>query len=114
MKAYEDLTPRGKLRRTRRIAQAALKDYGFTEAHLKFIVDTGNIVYRVKAMDPTPIDGNLYVDNCFSLRLWSGSLLCVMKGFQCRNQSARQMDACLWRFRFLGFLGREGAPSSDG
>lgn len=69
MKAYEDLTPRGKLRRTRRIAQAALKAYGFTEAHLKFIVDTGNIVYRVKAMDPTPIDGNLYVDNCFSLRL---------------------------------------------
>jgi hypothetical protein len=32
MKAYEKLTPRGKLRRTRRIAQAALKAFGFPEA----------------------------------------------------------------------------------
>jgi hypothetical protein len=39
MKAYEDLTPRGKLRRTGRIARAALKAYVFTEDRLRLIVD---------------------------------------------------------------------------
>jgi len=73
MKAYEDLTNLGKLRRTRRIARAALEAYGFTEARLKLIVDAGNTTYRVKTMDPTPLEGSLYVDNCYSLRLhWSG------------------------------------------
>ena len=73
MKAYEDLTPRGKLRRTRRIARAALEAYGFTEARLRLIVDAGNTVYRVKTMDPASMEGSLYVDNCYSLRLhWPG------------------------------------------
>ena len=73
MKAYEDLTPRGKLRRTGRIAQAALEAYGFTEARLRLIVDAGNTTYRVKTVDPTPMEGSLYVDNCYSLRLhWPG------------------------------------------
>ena len=73
MKAYEDLTPRGKLRRTGRIAQAVLEAYGFTEARLRLIVDAGNTTYRVKTVDPTPMGGSLYVDNCYSLRLhWPG------------------------------------------
>jgi Ser/Thr protein kinase RdoA (MazF antagonist) len=73
MKAYEDLTRRGKLQRTGRIAQVALEAYGFTEARLRLIVDAGNTTYRVKTVDPTPIGGSLYVDNCYSLRLhWPG------------------------------------------
>ena len=73
MKAYEDLTYLGKLRRTRRIARAALEVYGLTEAHLRLIVDAGNTTYRVKTLDTTPLEGSLYVDNCYSLRLhWPG------------------------------------------
>jgi Ser/Thr protein kinase RdoA (MazF antagonist) len=73
MKAYEDLTPHGKLRRTRQIAREALDAFGFTEAHLKFIVDAGNILYRVKAVDALPTEGSLYVKNCYLLRLhWPG------------------------------------------
>lgn len=73
MKAYEDLTPRGKLRRTRQIAREALEAFGSPEAHLNFIVDAGNTLYRVKVMDPAPMEGTLYVKNCYLLRLhWSG------------------------------------------
>lgn len=69
MKAYEDLTPRGKLRRTGQIARAALEAFGFTEARLRLMVDAGNTTYRVKAVDPNPVGGSLYVDGCYSLRL---------------------------------------------
>jgi Ser/Thr protein kinase RdoA (MazF antagonist) len=73
MEAYEDLTPRGKLRRIRQIAQEALEAFGFNETHLRFIIDAGNILYRVKAVDPTPVEGSLYVKNHFLLRLhWPG------------------------------------------
>ncbi|MCW3980130.1 MAG: hypothetical protein NWF11_01495, partial [Candidatus Bathyarchaeota archaeon] len=73
MKPYKDLTPRGKLRRTQRLAQAALTAFGFTEAHLRLIVDSGNTMYRVKAMDPSPMERSLYVENCYLLRLhWLG------------------------------------------
>ena len=72
-KAYEDLTPRGKLWRIGRIARAAIEAFGFTEARLRLIVDAGNIMYRVKTVDPTPVEDSLYVDNCCLLRLhWPG------------------------------------------
>ena len=101
MKAYEDLTPRGKLRRTGRIARAALEAFGFTEARLRLIADTGNTRYRVKTVDPTPMEGSLYVDNCYFLRLHTpgyqndGAVdselewLYATRGFQCRNPSPR-------------------------
>jgi Ser/Thr protein kinase RdoA (MazF antagonist) len=72
MKAYRDLTPRGKLRRTKQIARAALEAFGFSEARLKLIVHAGNTMYRVKTVD-NPMEGSLYVDNSYLLRLhWSG------------------------------------------
>ena len=51
MKAYEDLTRRGKLRRTRRLAGAALEAFRFAEARLRLIVDAGNTMYRVLTLD---------------------------------------------------------------
>lgn len=69
MKAYEDLTTRGKLQRIQSVARAALNTFGFIEANLRLIVAAGNISYRVKAEDPKPIDGGLYVKNCYLLRL---------------------------------------------
>jgi Ser/Thr protein kinase RdoA (MazF antagonist) len=73
MKAYEDLTPRGKLRRTGLVARAALEAFGFLDARLRLVVDSGNTLYRVKTVDSTPMEGSLYVDNCYLLRLhWPG------------------------------------------
>jgi Ser/Thr protein kinase RdoA (MazF antagonist) len=69
MKAYEDLTPLGKLRRTGLIARAALEEYGITEARLKLMVDAGNTTYRVKTGGHAPMEGSLYVEGCYSLRL---------------------------------------------
>lgn len=73
MKAYEDLTRRGRLRRIKRIAQRGLDAFGFHEVCPRLIIESGNILYRVKTMNPMPTSGNLYVDNCFLLRLhWPG------------------------------------------
>ncbi|UCG36804.1 MAG: phosphotransferase [Candidatus Bathyarchaeota archaeon] len=73
MKAYEDLTHRGKLRRIQSVARAALNAFGFAEVDLRFMIDAGNILYRVKAVDSAPFDKSLYVENCFLLRLhWPG------------------------------------------
>jgi len=71
MKAYEELTHRGRMRRTRRIALEALDAYGLTGARLRLIVDTGNITYRVKAENPPVVEekNDLYEDACYLLRL---------------------------------------------
>jgi Ser/Thr protein kinase RdoA (MazF antagonist) len=73
VKAYKELTPRGKLRRTRQIARKALEAFGFRDARLAFIVNAGNILYRVRAVNPVLMKGSLYVDNQYLLRLhWPG------------------------------------------
>ena len=73
MKAYEDLTRCGRLRRIKRIAQMGLDAFGLRKAHLRLIVESGNVMYRVKTMDPMPKRESLYVDNCLLLRLhWPG------------------------------------------
>jgi Ser/Thr protein kinase RdoA (MazF antagonist) len=73
MKAYEELTRRGKLRRAQSVARAALSAFGFTGANLRLIVDAGNISYQVKAVDPAPLEGSIYVESCYLLRLhWPG------------------------------------------
>jgi Ser/Thr protein kinase RdoA (MazF antagonist) len=69
MKTYEELTQRGKLRRTGRVARTALEAFGFTEARLRLMVDAGNTTYRVKAVGRTTVEKGLYVDDCYSLRL---------------------------------------------
>jgi Ser/Thr protein kinase RdoA (MazF antagonist) len=54
MKPYEDLTHRGKMRRMRTLAAAALDAYGLTAAPLHFFVDNGNIIYRTVAPFASP------------------------------------------------------------
>lgn len=73
MKAYENLTSLGRLRRTRQIAWEALEAFGFTEARLRLIVDAGNILYRVKTVGALPEEGSLYLRSCYLLRLHSPS-----------------------------------------
>ena len=48
MKPYDELTHRGKMRRMRRLAEAALDAYGLADAPLRLFIDNGNIIYRVK------------------------------------------------------------------
>lgn len=69
MKAYEDLTRRGKLQRLNRVAHAVLRLYGFTDAKLQLMAAAGNVTYRVNATESTSMKGDLYAANTYSLRL---------------------------------------------
>ena len=47
MKLYESLTHTGKIRRLRQLGLKALEGYGFVKPQVKFIRDSGNIVFQV-------------------------------------------------------------------
>jgi Ser/Thr protein kinase RdoA (MazF antagonist) len=71
MKAYVELTHRGRMRRMGRLAREALEAYGFGGARLRLIVDAGNVMYRVTT-EGRPVDeagSDLYVEGRFLLRL---------------------------------------------
>lgn len=71
MKPYEDLTYIGKIRRLRQLASKALEAYGFFEPRVKFIRDSGNILFRVHTPDRDSYqeDHGLYLKNTYALRL---------------------------------------------
>jgi Ser/Thr protein kinase RdoA (MazF antagonist) len=69
LKPYENLSSRGKLRRKRRAAQKALEGFGVRDAEIRLMVDAGNTTYRVKTRNIDAIDSDLFVDDCFALRL---------------------------------------------
>jgi hypothetical protein len=48
MKPFEELTERGQVRRLRRLAQAALRQYGLGDAQLSFVAYSENAVFRVE------------------------------------------------------------------
>jgi Ser/Thr protein kinase RdoA (MazF antagonist) len=71
MKPYNQLTRRGKLRRIRQLAEAALKAYGMQGARLTFLRYFANITYRVDLPGP-PMTGQEpgpYVPNRYLLRV---------------------------------------------
>ena len=49
MKAFKELTHRGQARRLRRLAQAALEQFGLGDAKLAFVAYSENAVFRVDA-----------------------------------------------------------------
>lgn len=69
MKTFEELTKLGKLRRNKKIALQALARYDLVQPNLRLVTDTGNITYRVKANEPDNHHGDLYTENCYTLRL---------------------------------------------
>ena len=71
MKPYEQLTHRGKMRRMRRLAEAALDAYGLADAPLRLFIDNGNIIYRTEAPYPTPAkaQAELFAGNHCALRI---------------------------------------------
>jgi Ser/Thr protein kinase RdoA (MazF antagonist) len=75
MKAFEDLTKRGRVRRLRRLASAALQAYDLDVVRFDLIQDAGNTLYRVRAReDRAPDHGDeLFEPGQFLLRLhWPG------------------------------------------
>lgn len=54
MRAFDDLTRLGKVRRTRQMARAALDAYGLSDARFTFLRLAGNTVYRVYESNPEP------------------------------------------------------------
>lgn len=52
MKVFEDLTHRSQVRRLRRLAQAALEQYGLGHARLAFVAYSENAVFRVDGSPP--------------------------------------------------------------
>jgi Ser/Thr protein kinase RdoA (MazF antagonist) len=71
MKAYEELTRLGQLRRTRQLAKAALEVYGLDGARVRFVQYTANIIYRIEVQGPTLVRGHQgpCVSNRYLLRV---------------------------------------------
>jgi Ser/Thr protein kinase RdoA (MazF antagonist) len=82
MKAYDELTRHGQLRRIRQLAEAALEAYGLRGARLTFVQYTANIVYRVDAPGPASVAGERgpYVPNRYLLRVLCTSNLEGVQG----------------------------------
>ena len=53
MKAFEELSYLGRIRRMRQLAQAALKAYGLSDTRFKFLKQAGNTLFQVNEINPT-------------------------------------------------------------
>jgi Ser/Thr protein kinase RdoA (MazF antagonist) len=72
MKPYNQLTRLGQLRRLRQLAEAALTEYGLSDANLKFQHYEGNVIFRVDVPgETTAKDDDIYVPNRYNLRILS-------------------------------------------
>jgi Ser/Thr protein kinase RdoA (MazF antagonist) len=75
MKPYNELTRLGRLRRLRKLAEAALEEYGLAGANLTFTHSEGNVIFRVDVPGPTPDQkwDDPYVPNRYNLRILATS-----------------------------------------
>jgi Ser/Thr protein kinase RdoA (MazF antagonist) len=67
MKPFEELTQRGRVLRYRKLAQAALAEYGISDFRLLFIRDAGNVTFRVNPLDQAIFKGEnkrYYQNHC--------------------------------------------------
>jgi Ser/Thr protein kinase RdoA (MazF antagonist) len=72
MKPYNELTHRGRLRRKRRLAEAALREYGLGGVRLRFYLHAVNTLYRVydpNAESAQP-DDDLFEPSQYLLRIY--------------------------------------------
>ncbi len=71
MKPFQELNYRGKVRRLRKQAQAALEPYGLSQASMKFLSYSGNTHYQVDTSKcaPPELDDGRYWENHYILRL---------------------------------------------
>jgi hypothetical protein len=70
MKPFEELSHLGRIRRVRRLAQAALNAYGLPNAEMQFLKQAGNTLFRVREAHPDPTDpDNLFAPGQYLLRI---------------------------------------------
>ena len=71
MKAYDQLTRLGRIRRMRFLAEEAIKRFGLPDASLRFVHQAGNTLYRVVVPNPRPFpaESDLFVEGHYLLRL---------------------------------------------
>ena len=70
MKPWKKLTYRGRLRRMRKLARAALANYGIAEAHFEFVRWAGNTLFRVYAPElPATKAEELFEQGQYLLRI---------------------------------------------
>jgi Ser/Thr protein kinase RdoA (MazF antagonist) len=109
VKPYEELTYLGQVRRLRRTAQLALREYGLAGARLKLLAHGENTTFRIDAPNLTPVkavDG-LYVEHRYLLRV--------------HRPDYQTPDSIASELEWLAALRREAAlpvpepvPTSDG
>ena len=85
MRAFETLTRRGKLRRMRDIAQAALTKYGLGSARFSLARYSGNVLYRVYSGED---GGRADADGLFE----PGQFLLRIHWLGYRDQSAVELE----------------------
>jgi Ser/Thr protein kinase RdoA (MazF antagonist) len=75
MKNYEELTRIGRLRRLRKLAEFALKEYGLSGAKLTFLHYEGNVIFRVDKLGTSPVknENGLFLDNRYVMRVLTTS-----------------------------------------
>jgi len=72
LKPYNELTRLGQLRRNRKLAEIALKEFGITDAKLTFQHYEGNVIFRVDVPgDSSDSKNGPYVPNRYNLRILS-------------------------------------------
>jgi Ser/Thr protein kinase RdoA (MazF antagonist) len=71
MKNYNELTRLGQLRRMRKLAEAALIEYGMSGARLTFQHYEGNVIFRVDIPGPSSSTNGWFVPNRYNLRILS-------------------------------------------
>ncbi|MFN2216392.1 MAG: phosphotransferase enzyme family protein [Anaerolineales bacterium] len=70
MKPYEELTRRGRIGRMRKLAEIALKVFGFHDAHFSFLHEAGNILFKVNKNQLDSIqDNDVYINGQYLLRI---------------------------------------------
>ena len=71
MKPFKELSPRGRIQRLRKQAQAALAAYGLSQAKMKFLSYTGNAHYQIDSSKcaPREPDEGTFWENHYILRL---------------------------------------------
>jgi len=112
VKTFEDLTRLGRIRRMRRLAQAALEDYDLAETRVHFLRQAGNTVFRIvetgPARDPRARDaGKLFTDGQYLLRIHQ-------PGYQATDAIALELDWLAALRRDAGAPVPEPVPTREG
>lgn len=66
MRSFDTLTRPGQYRRLRRLAFAALEDYGFAPALVRFLTEESNVIFRIDTRDGGKYALRIYAEDAWS------------------------------------------------